>query len=170
MDAMRATRFRLGRRLLAAGLALVAFAAPAATVAATVAAVPKPDPALDPAAVVRIQLAALQHVDEPAHDAGFAVVFAFASPGNRRETGPLPHFAQMIRASYSDLLYHRSAQLAPTQYDGATAIQPVDLIDRDGAAHCYVFLLSKQDDADCRGCWLTDSVFVDPRLQPRSET
>lgn len=162
---------RCARGLFASAL-LLAGAASAAADAKSAAAKPaaRPDPALAPAAVVQIQLEALKHVDEPAHDAGFAIVFAFASPGNQRETGPVEHFAQMIRASYSDLLYHRSATLAPTRFDGDTAIQAVDVIDRGGSAHRYVFLLSKQADERCKGCWLTDSVYVDPRQQPKVET
>ena len=130
---------------------------------------PKPNASLDPAAVVRIQLDALKHVDEPAHDAGFAIVFAFASPGNQAETGPLKHFAQMIRSSYSELLNHRSAMFDAIRLDGDRALQAVEIVDHAGSVRRYVFLLSKQTDPPCAGCWMTDSVYPDPGAKPRQE-
>jgi hypothetical protein len=56
-----------------------------------------PDPALSPAEVVEIQLTALQANDAPQTDAGIAQIWVFAHPDNKRMTGPLPRFAQMIK-------------------------------------------------------------------------
>ena len=55
-----------------------------------------PDPALSPAEVVVIQLDALRG-NEAETDAGIAQTWAFAHPDNKRMTGPLPRFAQMIK-------------------------------------------------------------------------
>lgn len=118
-----------------------------------------PDPALSPAAVVQLQLAALARVDQPVRDAGFAVVFGFASPGNRGQTGPLPRFAKMLRDGYPEMLNHRSATLAPLISDGRTALQGVEIIDRIGVSHRYVFALSRQADGPHKDCWMTDSVY-----------
>ncbi len=117
-----------------------------------------PDPALSPAAVVQLQLAALAKVDQPVRDAGFVTVFGFASPGNRSQTGPLAHFAALIRATYPAMLNHRGSTLAPLISEGRQAIQGVELIDRSGVSHRYVFALSKQTDGPYKDCWLTDSV------------
>ena len=71
-----------------------------------------PDPALSPAEVIAIQLSALQANDRPQPDAGIAQTFAFAHPDNRRVTGPLPRFAQMIKGPrYELLLNHRSHEI-----------------------------------------------------------
>lgn len=123
---------------------------------------PKPDPALNPAAVVQLQLAALARVDQPQRDAGMAVVFGFASPGNRSLTGPLKRFAAMIREGYPGLLNHRSSTLAPLIMQGDLALQGVELIDREGRRHRYVFQLSKQPDGEFKDCWMTDSVLQAP--------
>lgn len=121
-----------------------------------------PDPALSPAAVVQLQLAALANVDKPVRDAGFAIVFGFASPGNRSQTGPLAHFAALIREAYPAMLNHRASTLAPLISEGKQAIQGVELIDRTGLSHRYVFMLSKQPDGPYKDCWLTDGVFQAP--------
>ena len=55
-----------------------------------------PDPALFPAEVVEIQLSALQ-ANDMATDAGIAQIWALAHPSNKRVTGPLARFAQMIK-------------------------------------------------------------------------
>lgn len=123
---------------------------------------PKPDPALSPAAVVQLQLAALARVDQPERDAGFAVVFGFASPGNRSQTGPLKRFAGLIRDAYPAMLNHRSTTLAPLVMQGDIALQGVELIDRIGVLHRYVFELSKQQDGEYKDCWMTDSVYQAP--------
>ena len=68
----------------------------------------KPEPCWGPEAVVQAQLAALQE-----GDAGR--IFRFASPGNRRATGPVERFAQMLQAPlYRPLLRHLSADLLRT--------------------------------------------------------
>lgn len=54
-----------------------------------------PDPALDPADAVRIQVQAL--AENGADDAGIALTFRFASPDNRRQTGPLERFVAMVK-------------------------------------------------------------------------
>jgi hypothetical protein len=54
-----------------------------------------PDPALDPADAVRVQVQAL--AENGADDAGIALTFRFASPDNRRQTGPLGRFVAMVK-------------------------------------------------------------------------
>ena len=54
----------------------------------------RPDPRFTPRQVVDIQLRALEHARE--NDEGFATCFAFASPDNKRSTGPVDRFKQMI--------------------------------------------------------------------------
>ena len=94
-------------RATALALAFLALAAPvwAADLLA-------PDPALSPAEVVAIQLNALQ-ANEAATDTGITQTWAFAHPDNKRMTGPLPRFAQMIKGpQYRMLLNHRSHEVA----------------------------------------------------------
>ncbi len=123
---------------------------------------PHPDPRLDPATVVRIQLKALEHNDQPSTDAGLALVFSFASPGNREQTGPLEHFSAMVHAAYGQLLNYRSARLNKIVMQGDQALQGVELVDRNGETARYVFVLSRQSEPPYAVCWMTDGVVTQP--------
>lgn len=123
-------------------------------------ALPTPNPELSPDHVVRIQLEALQHNDKT--DKGIEAAFNFASPSNRQYTGPLPRFIKMVRAQpYSAMLNHQSAEYEPIKISGDSAIQRVKLIGADGHSVIYTFTLSKQTEAPCKGCWMTDGVSVE---------
>lgn len=114
----------------------------------------RPDPSLSVEDVVRAQLSGFAAGDE----AGIARAFAFASPGNRAQTGPLPRFAAMIREGYPELLGHQSAELGPQRTDERHTYQAVDVIGPDGREHLYIFILGRYDTADCSACWMTDGV------------
>ena len=57
----------------------------------------EPDPSLTPGQVIAIQLKALRSNRDMADDGGIAITFNFASPANRRMTGPLARFVQMLK-------------------------------------------------------------------------
>lgn len=119
-----------------------------------------PGPELTPEDVVRIQLEALRNNDS--EDRGIAVAFRFASPANRRATGPLPRFARMIKEEPYDLMLHyEEARFGPIEEESENAArQRVILLDR-GAVRQYIFQLSRRRFEPCEGCWMTDSVLVD---------
>ncbi len=146
---------RLGLLLLLAPLLMAQALAPSG-----------PNPGLPPDAVVRILLDALRDNDRPAPDAGIALAFRFASPGNRAQTGPLARFSEMMRNGYPEMLNHREARLLQVLVQDAEAIQPVELVAKDGTAHRYLFILSRQTEPPCAGCWMTDSVLGDPDRIP----
>src|SRR6478735_3394052 len=57
----------------------------------------------EPDQVVQIVMDALQNNDD--HDAGIVTTFNFASPGNKRLTGPVERFIPMVRsAAYRSML------------------------------------------------------------------
>jgi hypothetical protein len=122
----------------------------------------RPDPAYGPAEVVRIQLAALQHNAQLPDDGGVRITFQFASPANRRVTGPIERFIQMVKNPiYGLMLNHVRAELGPSLVVGDRAQQRVTLVGADGAAAHYVFSLSKQSDPPYADCWMTDAVMQD---------
>lgn len=123
---------------------------------------PEPSPELTPADVVRIQVEALRQNDEPHDDAGIEAAFRFASPANRRATGPLPRFAEMVRRGYADMLGFERAEYGPLRVEGDRASQWVTLVQADGARSAYVFGLSRQAGGPCDGCWMTDAVVRPP--------
>lgn len=121
----------------------------------------EPNPALSPEAVIKIQLGALQHNDST--DQGIEITFRFASPDNKRFTGPLQKFTRMINNPlYKPMLNHQSARYGPIEISGDHATQRVTVIDAKGQAITYVFSLSRQTKPPCMGCWMTDSVTVEP--------
>jgi hypothetical protein len=121
---------------------------------------PVPKPELTPAEVVRIQLDALKNNDEPTKDAGIAVTFAFASPGNREATGPLEKFALIVKnPAYRPMIGHKAATVRPIIVAGDVAIQRVKILGADGKVVEYEFRLSKDAPS---GCWFTDGVLVVP--------
>ncbi|HEX9924170.1 MAG TPA: DUF4864 domain-containing protein [Anaerolineae bacterium] len=119
----------------------------------------RPNPELLPDEVVQIQIEALQFNDSK--DRGIEITFRFASPGNKRFTGPLPRFTQMLRNPlYRSMLNHKSATYEPINIDGTAASQLVTLVDLEGNSIVYLFALSKQSEPPCLGCWMTDSVGI----------
>ena len=119
----------------------------------------RPNPSLLPVAVVRIQLQALASNDLPYPDAGIEITFRFASPNNRRVTGPLEKFGRMVKNSvYRPMLNHVAASYGDTKFNGHNAYVPVLITARDGTKAGYVFVLSQQQSAECERCWMTDQV------------
>lgn len=120
----------------------------------------RPSASLDPQDVVRIQLEALRQNDD--EDRGIVVAYRFASPANRRSTGPLPKFISMIKdGPYRLMLDYRTVLYAPVHLEGDKAAQRVTLIGESGVID-FVFRLSRQRRPPCEGCWMTDAVTVVP--------
>ena len=118
-----------------------------------------PRPELSPAEVIRIQLEALRNNDE--RDRGIEVAFRFASPANRASTGPLPRFIRMIEdGPYSLMLEFRKASYGAVEVRAERARQRVTLTGAR-ARISYWFHLSRQSEAPCAGCWMTDAVSIE---------
>lgn len=119
----------------------------------------RPHPGLSPADVVRIQVAALGKNDAPHIDAGIATAFRFASPGNKRSTGPLARFRLIARSpTYRPLLDHVRADYGGLRRRGDEAALPVIVTTPAGRRVGYTFFLSKQTRQPFQGCWMTDGV------------
>lgn len=127
-----------------------------------------PQPAFPPDKVVRIQIEALGDNDRPHPDAGIEITFRFASPANRKVTGPLPRFIEMVHnPAYRPMLNHRGARYGKLKREGDQASQTVILKTGDGSRVGYLFQLSRQSEAPYKGCWMTDSVM---RFEVREDT
>jgi hypothetical protein len=122
---------------------------------------PFPNAQLTPDQVVKIQLEALRTNDE--NDRGIEITFRFASPANKRSTGPIERFARMIKTTpYSWMINYHDVQFDPVIIEGIRAIQRVTIIAEDYTTVSYIFYLSKQTDGSCNSCWMTDAVFIEP--------
>lgn len=121
-----------------------------------------PQQNLSPHDVVSTQLQALQ----AGEDADLAVVFAFASPGNRAQTGPVERFIAMVRSTFPEMLRHQRAELSPTVQRGPDALVPVRLVAADGTEHHYLFILGRYQIPRCGPCWMTDGVLPPDAFAP----
>ena len=119
----------------------------------------QPDPDLSPSEVVAIQLSALQANDTPGPDAGIAQTFAFAHPDNRRVTGPLPRFAQMIKGPlYRILLGHRSHEIREVSGTADQVDFAVTVTSRTGEVVGYRWTVAKVAAGENVGAWMTTAV------------
>ena len=119
----------------------------------------RPRPAYPPEKVVRIQIEALGDNDRPHPDAGIEITFRFASPANKKVTGPLPRFVEMVHnAAYRPMLNHQGARYGKLKREGNRASQAVILKTGHGSRVGYLFQLSRQSEAPYKDCWMTDSV------------
>jgi len=119
----------------------------------------EPDPSLSPRDVVSIQIEALQQNDTPYEDRGIEVTFNFASPTNKRVTGPLKRFTLMVHnPTYGPMIDHRSAKYENLKVEGDIARIDVILISDEGEYVGYRFILSRQHGNQYDGSWMTDAV------------
>jgi hypothetical protein len=123
---------------------------------------PTPDPSYGPEEVVTLQLDGLASNDDPFENAGIGVAYNFASPANRRTTGPFDRFVRMVTGpQYAPMVDHVEATTGPMERDGSSAEQRVTLTGPDGRTATYVFGLSNERQGELDGCWLTDRVLLE---------
>ena len=115
---------------------------------------------LAPQDVVAIVVTALANNDQPFPDAGIATTFAFASPGNKTNTGPLERFTRMVKSPpYGVMVNHVARDFSEVVEAGNSAYQLVKLTAMDGREVVFAFRLSKQLDGQFEGMWMTDAVW-----------
>jgi Domain of unknown function (DUF4864) len=117
-----------------------------------------PHPGLSPAEVVAIQLEALQ-ANAAENDAGIAQTWAFAHPDNKRMTGPLPRFAQMLKSPrYRMLLNHRSHEVIEVSRTDEEAVFAVTVTTVAGDFLGCRWTVAKVRDGEHAGAWMTIAV------------
>ncbi|MFC7057412.1 DUF4864 domain-containing protein [Halovenus salina] len=123
---------------------------------------PTPDSSYTPAEVVSLQLDALATNDDPFENAGIGVAYNFASPANRRGTGPFDRFVRMVTGpQYAPMVDHVEATPGPIEQTDSRAEQRITLTGLDGRTATYVFGLSNERPGELDGCWLTDRVLLE---------
>ncbi len=119
----------------------------------------EPVPSLSPQDVVSIQIEALRNNDTPYENRGIEVTFNFASPANKRMTGPIERFEVMVRNPiYGPMIDHRTAKYENLMIEGEIAKIDVILTSKDGEYLGYRFVLSRQHGNRYEGSWMTDAV------------
>jgi len=129
---------------------------------------PGPSPTLSPNQVVQTVMESMQRNNDPLPDAGIKTAFNFASPANKRQTGPVDRFVQMVRdPMYKPMLDFHAIEYGPLTIEGDAAQQLVTVVDADSRVASYVFSLSRQANGRYAGCWMTDGVIrVEPAPMP----
>mgnify|MGYP001545965114 FL=1 len=119
-----------------------------------------PSPDLTPIDVVEIVLGGMAKNDDPTPDAGLQQAFQFASPSNKRATGPFWHFKAIVeQPTYAPLINHASRTLGEPKYAGNNnASIPLMVVGDNGEVAGFLWSLSKQNGGDYRDSWMTDSV------------
>jgi hypothetical protein len=99
---------------------------------------------------MKLQVQALRLND--AEDRGIEIVSRFASPDNRRFTGPLPRFTAMLHGPrYRPMLNHRAADFGLVQIEGAVARQRVRVATEGGPHRRLPLLPLPAKGGDVRG-------------------
>ena len=122
-----------------------------------------PDPKYSPAEVVSMQMDALKNNNIPYQDAGIEISFRFASPENKKSTGPIERFKLLFKnADYAPMLNHRSLEIGPVKYIQESANVPIYIMSKEGKKILYIFRLDKQTQDPCQNCWMTSGVIRIP--------
>lgn len=123
----------------------------------------RPTPDLGPREVVELQLQAFRANDE--EDSGIEVAFRFASPRNKRATGPVERFARMMKGPlYRAMLVYDEATYGETLVRGRVALQRVELTAGERRVS-YEFYLVRQEGGPFDQCWMTESVYIVPNQE-----
>lgn len=126
-----------------------------------IASLPTPSETDGPSDAVALQLDALKTNDDPCQNAGIMTAYNFASPANRRSTGPLARFVAMVRSpQYRPLVDFDEAVRGPVERTENYATQRVTITGANGETATYEFGLSVQSVGEFRRCWQTDRVVV----------
>ncbi len=117
-----------------------------------------PNPAQTARQVLTVQLDALQGPEEVETMVGIRQVWLFAHPQNRRVTGPLERFSQMLGSSaYRALLSHMSYEIEKINVSDMAAVYAVRVLAQNGGYYQFRWRLEKADIAAGR-CWMTTRV------------
>lgn len=103
-------------------------------------------------------------------DDGLEIVFRFASPNNKRNTGPIERFKRMIKLGFGDMVNHKATRFGDILIDDNVALQKVWFLSRSGTEHGYLFRLGKQTTGEFSGMWMTDAVYPLNNDRPKGQS
>tara|TARA_Y100000590_G_scaffold365090_1_gene423810 strand:+ start:424 stop:882 length:459 start_codon:yes stop_codon:yes gene_type:complete len=126
----------------------------------------KPSSAITPKEVVSIQLNALQKNNFPYKNAGIEQTWEFAHPNNKKFTGPLSNFTQMMYSkNYSILLEHIEHKIILVKKDENSSYFFIELTDKYGNKFGFQWTVIKVISNDeYNGCWMTMGVSTPMKL------
>tara|TARA_A100001011_G_C14131699_1_gene765726 strand:- start:94 stop:555 length:462 start_codon:yes stop_codon:yes gene_type:complete len=126
----------------------------------------KPNKTIKPIKVVEIQLDGLMKNDEPNKDNGIIQTWEFAHPNNKKFTGPIERFKEMIKGeSYKILINHSGHEIKEVYLDNKKAIYEVYILGNDKKYFKFKWQVEKYlDKGPLKNCWLTTIVSQPMRI------
>ena len=120
----------------------------------------KPTPEINPEEVVKIQLSSLMNNNYPYKNAGIEQTWEFAHPNNRKFTGPLEKFKNMLKGEgYSMLLNHKEHKISEVFSSNDVATFEVIILDSGKEYFKLKWQVEKfNKSGPLKDCWLTTAV------------
>ena len=120
----------------------------------------KPTKAIEPNQVVKIQLNGLMNNDKPNPNDGIKQTWEFAHPENKKYTGPLTKFINLLKGeSYSMLINHLDSEVIEVFKSNNQYGFEVTILGNDKKYYKFQWVVEKYyKDGPLKDCWLTTSV------------
>ena len=120
----------------------------------------KPKIGIEPNQVVKIQLNGLMNNNKPNLDDGIKQAWEFAHPSNKKYTGPLPKFINLLKSeTYKMLINHLENEIIEVFKSNNQYGFEVIILGNDKKYYKFQWVLEKYyEEGHLKNCWLTTSV------------
>ena len=120
----------------------------------------KPNSNLKPFDVLMIQLNSLKDNNKPYKDAGIEQTWEFAHPNNKKITGPLDKFKEMIYGeNYKILISHENTEITILKEKEDISVFKVIVLTKNKEKYYYIWQVEKVLlKGELKNCWMTTSV------------
>ena len=120
----------------------------------------KPNSNLKPFDVLMIQLKSLKDNNKPYKDAGIEQTWEFAHPANKKMTGPLEKFKNMIYSDdYKILISHENNKTIILKEAPNKFVYKVFVLSKDKKRYYYIWQIEKvMVEGKLKNCWMTTAV------------
>ncbi len=120
----------------------------------------KPNSNLKPFDVLMIQLNSLKDNNKPYKDAGIEQTWEFAHPNNKKITGPLDKFKEMIYGeNYKILISHENTEITILKEKEDISVFKVIVLTKNKEKYYYMWQVEKVLlEGELKNCWMTTSV------------
>ena len=120
----------------------------------------EPNKVIEPYQVVKIQLTSLMNNDTPNKDNGIEQTWKFAHPSNKKYTGPLPRFINLLNSeNYKMLLNHMESEIIEIFKSNSTYGFEVTILAKNKRYYKFQWVVEKySEEGTLKDCWLTTSV------------
>ena len=121
----------------------------------------KPNDGIEPYQVVNIQLAGLKNNDAPYKNYGIEQTWEFAHPLNKKYTGPLPRFINLLSGeNYKMLLNHIENEIIEVFKSNSKHGFEVTILAKNKSYYKFQWVVERYyEEGPLKDCWLTTFSF-----------